>query len=69
LPGTITDALRLFKASDFIGKLLGEENKEKFAYFKQLAADRSPKDLGTLVKTSEVAFHHEITNQALWNAF
>ncbi len=69
LPSTIYDALRLFKSSDFIGKLLGEENKEKFASFKQLAADRSPKDLGTKVKNSEVTYHHEVTNQALWNAF
>ncbi len=69
LPSTISDALRLFKASDFIGKILGEDNKEKFAAYKQLAADRSPKDLGTLVKNSEVIYHHEITNQALWNTF
>jgi len=69
LPGTITDALKLFKASDFVAKILGEENKEKFAAFKQMAADRSPKELGTRVKTSEVMFHHEVTNQALWNSF
>lgn len=69
LPGTITDALKLFKASDFIEKILGESNKEKFAYYKQLAADRSPKELGTKVKNSEVIYHHEITNQALWNTF
>lgn len=69
LPGTISDALKLFKASDFIAKILGESNKEKFAYFKQEAADRSPKELGTRVKNSEVIFHHEITNQALWNSF
>ncbi len=69
LPGTINDALKLFKASDFIAKILGEANKDKFAYFKQLAADRSPKELGTRVKTSEVIYHHEVTNQALWNTF
>ena len=69
LPGTINEAIKLFKTSDFITKILGEENKEKFALFKQLAADRSPKDLGTRVKNSEVIFHHEVTNQALWNSF
>lgn len=69
LPGTITDALKLFKASNFMSKILGEENKEKFAHFKELAAERSPKELGTRVKNSEVIFHHEITNQALWNSF
>lgn len=69
LPGTINEAIKLFKTSDFITRILGEENKEKFIYFKQLAADRSPKDLGTRVKNSEVIFHHEVTNQALWNSF
>lgn len=69
LPGTIYDALKLFKASDFVGKILGEENKEKFAAYKQMAADRSPKELGTLVKTSEIIFHHEVTNQVLWHTF
>jgi len=69
LPGTISDALKLFKTSDFIGKILGESNKEKFAYYKQLAADRSPRELGTKVKNSEIIYHHEVTNQALWNTF
>jgi glutamine synthetase len=69
LPGTISDALKLFKASDFIGNILGESNKEKYAHFKEQAADRSPKELGTKVKNSEVVFHHEVTNQALWNSF
>ncbi len=69
LPGTISDALRIFKSSDYISKILGEENKEKFAQFKEMAANRSPKELGTLVKNSEVIYHHEITNQALWHTF
>lgn len=69
LPGTITDALKVFKASSYIEKLLGESNKEKYAYFKQLVTDRSPKELGTRIKTSEVIYHHEITNQALWSTF
>jgi len=69
LPGTITDALKLFKASAFLEKILGEENKDKFAHFKQTAAERSPKELGTSIKTSEVIFHHEVTNQSLWNTF
>lgn len=69
LPGTITDALKLFKASDFMAKILGETNREKIAQYKQLAADRSPKELGTRVKNSEVVYHHEVTNQALWNEF
>lgn len=69
LPDNILDAIRLFKTSDFIKEILGEENREKFANFKQKAADRSPKALGTIVKASEVLYHHEVTNQVLWNRF
>jgi glutamine synthetase len=69
LPDNINDAIRLFKSNDFTTKLLGNENKEKFVAYKQAAADRSPKALGTLVKDSEVLYHHEVTNQVLWNNF
>lgn len=69
LPGSIHDAVRLFKASDFVGKILGEDNKQKYLFFKEAVADRSPKELGKKVKTSEVVYHHEVTNQVLWNNF
>lgn len=69
LPGTIYDAIRLFKGSDFIGKILGEDNKDKYVSFKEAVADRSPKELGKKVKTSEIVYHHEVTNQVLWNDF
>jgi glutamine synthetase len=69
LPNTISDAIKIFKASSFISEILGNINKEKYVGLKELAADRSPKELGTVIKTSEVLFHHEITNQALWNKF
>ncbi len=69
LPDNINDAIKFFKASEFVTKILGEENQEKYAAFKQLAANRSPRDLGTRVKTAEVLFHHEVTNQMLWNKF
>lgn len=69
LPGNIYDAIRFFKGSTFLGEILGEDNKEKFVERKQLAADRCPKELGTLVKTSEILFHHEVTNQYLWSKF
>lgn len=69
LPDNINDAIRLFKASPYISHILGEENKEKYIMYKQAAADRSPKALGTLVKDSEVLYHHEVTNQVLWNNF
>ena len=69
LPGNIYDAIRLFKASEFSGQLLGEENKEKFVDLKLASADRCPKELGTLVKTEEILFHHEVTNQFIWSRF
>lgn len=69
LPDNIYDAIRNFKSSEFISNILGEDNKEKFASFKQLSADRCPKALGTLIKPSEVIYHHEVTNQVLWNVF
>lgn len=69
LPGTIHDALRLFKASDFMTKILREENKQKYLFFKQAVADRSAKELGRKIKTSEIIYHHDVTNQVLWNNF
>lgn len=69
LPGTLVDAIRIFKASDFMAQILGETNKDKYVAYKELVASRSPKDLGNIVKDSEVIYHHEVTNQALWNLF
>lgn len=69
LPSSINDAIALFHESKFIADILGEDSKQKYASFKQLAADRSPKELGAMVKASEVLFHHEVTNQLLWNQF
>ncbi len=69
LSDNIYDAIALCKASKFVSDAIGEESKEKFIKFKQAAADRSPKALGGLIKNSEVVYHHEVTNQLLWNNF
>jgi glutamine synthetase len=69
LSGNINDAIKLFAKSDYITKILGQENKEKYVKFKQASADRCARELGTKVKAPEVLFHHEITNQVLWNNF
>lgn len=69
LPGNIYDSIRYCKQSSFVSELLGEENKEKYIERKLASADRCPRELGTLVKTSEVLFHHEVTNQYLWGNF
>ena len=69
LPDNIYDALKAFKASRHVTDLLGEEVQDKYAEVKLASAERCPKALGTLIKTSEVQFHHEVTNQYLWGKF
>ncbi len=69
LPDNIFDAIRLFKQSKWTLEMFGERVHEKFAEVKQVVAERSPKTLGTTVKAGEVQFHHEVTNQYLWNRF
>ncbi|HTL98540.1 MAG TPA: hypothetical protein VL181_07030, partial [Holophagaceae bacterium] len=69
LPDNIFDAIRLFKGSKFMSELLGEAVHEKFADIKMAQAERCPKALGTRVKEGEIMFHHEVTNQYLWNQF
>jgi len=69
LPSNINDAIRQFRASDFMSAVLGDNAKEKFLVSKVEVANRSPKELGKIIKRSEVMFHHEVTNQVLWDQF
>ena len=69
LPDNIYDGIRLFKASRWAMELVGEEVQGKYADLKLASAERCPKALGTRVKRSEIQFHHEVTNQYLWNQF
>ncbi len=69
LPDNIHDALRIFKASEFASKVLGEEVHARFAELKLASAERCPTALGSQIKVAEVQFHHEVTNQYLWNLF
>jgi glutamine synthetase len=69
LPDNIFDAVRLFKGSQFVSQLLGEVVQGKYAELKQASAERCPKQLGTRVKSAEIQFHHEVTNQHLWSQF
>ncbi|MGH2505859.1 MAG: glutamine synthetase family protein, partial [Ktedonobacteraceae bacterium] len=69
LPGTIQEAIAQFESSRLMKDILGEKNVVKYLSYKQTAADRSPSNLGTKVKTSEIIYHHEVTNQALWHDF
>ncbi|MHA7627961.1 glutamine synthetase family protein [Corallococcus sp. M7] len=69
LPDNIYDAVRFFKGSQFVAQTLGEQVQSKYAELKVASADRCPKQLGTRVKDAEIQFHHEVTNQYLWNLF
>jgi len=69
LPDNINDAIRLFKSSKVISDMLGEAVQTRFAEVKQASAERCPRALGSLIKAAEVQFHHEVTNQYLWNQF
>jgi glutamine synthetase len=69
LPDNIYKAIEDFKESKWIGEILGTDVQGRYVDLKQAAADRSPRDLGTFVKGSEVQYHHEVYNQSLWNLF
>lgn len=69
LPDNIYDAIRLFKGSRFLADQLGEEVHAKYAELKAAQADRCPRALGATVKSCEIQFHHEVTNQLLWSQF
>ncbi len=69
LPDNIYDAMRSFKSSRVIAELLGETVQGRFAELKQASAERCPRALGNVIKTAEIQFHHEVTNQFLWSQF
>lgn len=61
-PATIKDAMRLLKASDLTGAIMGKSSKEKYLSYKQATADRNPRELGA-IKDSEIVYHQEVTNR------
>ena len=69
LPDNIYDAIDNFCAAQWTSTLLGDDVKARYADLKRAAADRCPRLLGTIVKGSEVQYHHEVYNQHLWNMF
>jgi glutamine synthetase len=69
LPSTIQTAIQVYRQSDFMKHILGEEVHKKYVQLKSAVADRSPASLGTRVKKGEVIYHHEVHNQLLWNEF
>ncbi|HEY2861340.1 MAG TPA: glutamine synthetase family protein [Terracidiphilus sp.] len=69
LPDHIQAAIADFKASSWIPEVLGSDVQGRYADLKQAAADRCPRELGSIVKGCEVQFHHGVYNQSLWNLF
>jgi glutamine synthetase len=69
LPDNIYDAIEGLRGSYFAAEALGHDVRDKYSELKQAAADRCPRKLGALIKPGEIQFHHEVTNQYLWNRF
>ncbi len=69
LPDNIYTAIEDFRKASWIDTMLGADVKARYADLKQGSADRCPRLLGTIVKSPEVQFHHDVYNQLLWNIF
>ncbi len=69
LPSNMGEAIAYFCDSTYIPKLMGSTVARKYADWKQQSADRCPRILGSKIKTAEIMFHHEVTNQYLWQSF
>jgi glutamine synthetase len=69
LPDNVYTALENFREAAWTTEILGEDVKARYADLKQASADRCPRLLGTIVKPSEIQFHHDVYNQLLWNVF
>jgi glutamine synthetase len=69
LPDNIYSAIDDFCCSHHTAELLGHEVRNRYAELKQASADRCPRLLGNVIKPAEIQFHHEVTNQYLWNQF
>ncbi|HET7673121.1 MAG TPA: glutamine synthetase family protein [Candidatus Saccharimonadales bacterium] len=69
LPGNVNDAIRQFRASSYTTALFGKSTKDKYLEYKVASAHRNPKELGDIIKESEILYHHEVTNQHLWSIF
>ncbi len=69
LPDNIYTAIDNFRNGKASIQVFGEDTVAKYADLKQGSADRCPRLLGSLIKTGEIQFHHEVYNQALWSRF
>ena len=69
LPDNIYTAIEDFRKAPWIKTMFGEDVAGRYADLKQASADRCPRLLGTIVKSPEVQFHHDVYNQLLWGQF
>jgi glutamine synthetase len=69
LPDNIQQAIVDFQNSQWVANILTADVQGRYADLKQAVANRSPRELGSIVKSSEVQFHHSVYNQSLWNQF
>jgi glutamine synthetase len=69
LPDNIYDAMDDFQKAEWTKTLFSEAVKERYVDLKKGSADRCARLLGTVVKTPEIQYHHEVYNQFLWNQF
>ena len=69
LPDNIYDAMENFHNAEWTKTMFSEAVRERYVDLKKGSADRCPRLLGTVVKPSEIQFHHEVYNQYLWNQF
>ncbi len=69
LPDNIYDAMTNFDSAEWTTTLFSKEVKDRYVDLKKGSADRCARLLGTVVKTPEIQFHHEVYNQFLWNQF
>lgn len=69
LPSDIYTAIDHFRESKLMKTALGLETHAKYIGWKEEAAVRCPRKLGTSIKAGEIMYHHEVTNQQLWSAF
>jgi len=69
LPGNIYDAMGSYRRSTWVREVLGADSHGKYLELKKMSAHRCPHELGNRIKRAEIMFHHEVTNQLLWNRF
>ncbi|MCP4571719.1 MAG: glutamine synthetase [bacterium] len=69
LPGNIYDAMGSFRRSTWMKEVLGKASQAKYCELKERSAHRCPREMGNRIKRSEILYHHEVTNQMIWNQF